>query len=617
VRLLVSGGAGFIGSEFVRQTVADHPEDSVVVLDKLTYAGNVRNLDPVAELSNFRFVRGDICDAGLVETLVAETDVVVNFAAESHVDRSLEAPGQFIQTDVYGTYVLLEAARRAGHARFVQVSTDEVYGDVEEGTSSEEDPLRPRSPYSASKAGAELMVWAYRASYGMPVITTRGSNTYGPYQYPEKIIPLFITNAIDDQPLPIYGDGSAVRDYLHVTDHARGIDTALRLGTPGEDYNVGYGGATNGHEVADLAQGAPSRPPRTRPAVRRQHVKVARAGLAARDLARPWNAADGELVSRQRVMVASSQVGRLLGVLPAQLQATSGGSGAGTVRILLTGGNGQLGRELVEAATAAGHDVHSTTHADCDITSPDSVRQAIEGADPEVLINCAAWNKVDAAESQSDDAFRVNAVGPRVLAGLCAARQVLLVHLSTDYVFDGSATSPVDEWQGPNPLSMYGASKLAGENEVRFLAPRHQVVRTAWLYGRDGPNFVLSILRAMAEGRPLRVVSDQLGSPTWTGHLAPALLRVIARDIPGTYHLTNSGAVSWHGFAQAIVAAVGSSVDVAAITTAEYPAAARRPLYSVLDNRVWRLLGETALPDWQEGLHAYVAHVRDSGALDR
>ena len=260
MRLLVTGGAGFIGSEFVRQTIANHPEDSVVVLDKLTYAGNVRNLDQVASSANYRFVHGDICDGALVEPLVRDVDAIVNFAAESHVDRSLEAPGQFIQTDVYGTYVLLEAARGAGVGRFLQVSTDEVYGDIEKGSSSEGDALRPRSPYSASKAGGEMMVWAYRASYGMPVITTRGANTYGPYQYPEKIIPLFITNAIDDQPLPIYGDGSALRDYIHVADHARGIDTALRAGSPGEDYNVGYGGATSGIEVADLVLAALDKP---------------------------------------------------------------------------------------------------------------------------------------------------------------------------------------------------------------------------------------------------------------------------------------------------------------------------------------------------------------------
>lgn len=256
----MAGGAGFIGSEFVRHTLSSHPDDSVVVLDKLTYAGNLRNLDPVAASSRFRFVHGDICDARTVETLAGEADAIVNFAAESHVDRSLEAPGQFIQTDVYGTFVLLDAARRIGHSRFLQVSTDEVYGDVTEGRSAEGDPLRPRSPYSASKAGGEMMAWAYRESYGVPVITTRGSNTYGPYQYPEKIIPLFITNALDDQPLPIYGDGNAVRDYLYVTDHARGIDTALRLGTPGEDYNIGYGGETNGHEVADLVLGALGKP---------------------------------------------------------------------------------------------------------------------------------------------------------------------------------------------------------------------------------------------------------------------------------------------------------------------------------------------------------------------
>ncbi len=260
MRLLVCGGAGFIGSEFVRQTITNHRDDSVVVLDKLTYAGNVRNLDPVAGDDRMRLVHGDICDTTLVAALVNGVDAIVNFAAESHVDRSLEAAGQFIQTDVYGTYVLLEAARQAEVQRFVQVSTDEVYGDVPEGTSSEDDPLRPRSPYSASKAGAEMMVWAFRASHSLPVITTRGSNTYGPYQYPEKIIPLFITNAIDDQPLPIYGDGSAVRDYIHVADHARGIDVALRAGAPGEDYNIGYGGATSGAEIADLVLDALSKP---------------------------------------------------------------------------------------------------------------------------------------------------------------------------------------------------------------------------------------------------------------------------------------------------------------------------------------------------------------------
>jgi dTDP-glucose 4,6-dehydratase len=251
VRLLVTGGAGFIGSEFVRMTLRDHPDDSVIVLDKLTYAGNERNLETVRGDEGFRFVRGDICDGATVNELAGEADVIVNFAAESHVDRSLEAPGQFILTDVYGTFVLMDAARSHGHERFLQVSTDEVYGDVSSGHSVEGDPLRPRSPYSASKAGGELQVQAYRTSYAFPAIVTRGSNTYGPYQYPEKIIPLFITNAIDDRPLPIYGDGGAVRDYLYVEDHARGIDRALRHGEVGMDYNIGAGGETDGITVAD------------------------------------------------------------------------------------------------------------------------------------------------------------------------------------------------------------------------------------------------------------------------------------------------------------------------------------------------------------------------------
>ncbi|HEX6537643.1 MAG TPA: dTDP-glucose 4,6-dehydratase [Candidatus Dormibacteraeota bacterium] len=251
MRLLITGGAGFIGSEFVRMTLAEHPDTEVVVLDKLTYAGNLANLALVVDSPRFRFVRGDICDAALVHELVSATDAIVNFAAETHVDRSLMSAGQFVQTDVFGTFVLLEAARSARHSRFVHVSTDEVYGEVLEGASVEADPLRPRSPYSASKAGAEMLISAYRASYGVGALVTRGSNAYGPYQFPEKIVPLFITNAIDERPLPIYGRGEAVRDYLHVSDHARAIDLVLRQGTPGEDYNVACGNGLSGVAVAD------------------------------------------------------------------------------------------------------------------------------------------------------------------------------------------------------------------------------------------------------------------------------------------------------------------------------------------------------------------------------
>jgi dTDP-glucose 4,6-dehydratase len=240
-RLLVTGGAGFIGSTFVRRQLAADPEVRITVLDKLTYAGNPANLAPIADDPRYRFVQGDIADAAVVEGLAADVDAIVNFAAESHVDRSIEDPDAFIRTDVYGTHVLLEAARRHRHARFLQISTDEVYGDVPSGSSSEEDRLRPRSPYAASKAAADLLVHAAFTTHGTPAIVSRASNNFGPHQYPEKIIPLFVTNAIDSQALPLYGDGRQVRDWLYVDDHCDALALVLERGQPGELYNVGGG----------------------------------------------------------------------------------------------------------------------------------------------------------------------------------------------------------------------------------------------------------------------------------------------------------------------------------------------------------------------------------------
>jgi dTDP-glucose 4,6-dehydratase len=251
-RLLVTGGAGFIGSNFCRHVLSTHPEDRVVVYDKLTYAGNLENLKDVADDPRYAFVKGDICDADLVRATMRQhaIDTVVNFAAETHVDRSLTDAGSFVETDVRGTWVLLEAAKELGVQRYHQVSTDEVYGQVLEGASVETDPLEARSPYSASKAGGDLMVLAYHASFGLPVTITRGSNNIGPYQYPEKVVPLFVTNAIDDKPLPIYGDGMQMRDYQYVVDHCEGIDTVLIKGEIGEIYNLGTGASTRNIDMA-------------------------------------------------------------------------------------------------------------------------------------------------------------------------------------------------------------------------------------------------------------------------------------------------------------------------------------------------------------------------------
>lgn len=255
-QLMITGGAGFIGSNFVRYLLERYPQYSVVVYDKLTYAGNLNNLKDVAErfAGRYAFVKGDICDAATVrETIRAHgVDTIVNFAAETHVDRSIMDPDAFIKTDVYGTYVLLEAAREFGLERYLQISTDEVYGHVPVGASKETDPVAPRSPYAASKASADLLVNAYYVTYNLPVVITRGSNNIGPYQYPEKVVPLFITNAIDDLPLPLYGDGLQVRDYQYVLDHCEAIDLVLHKGETGGIYNIGTGTEMRNIDMARL-----------------------------------------------------------------------------------------------------------------------------------------------------------------------------------------------------------------------------------------------------------------------------------------------------------------------------------------------------------------------------
>ena len=240
VEVLVTGGAGFIGSSFVHFALDAHTDWRITTLDKLTYAGRRENLQDLEGHPRHRFIRGDVADADVAAPLVRDSEIVVNFAAETHVDRSLTSAGEFIRTDVYGTFVLLDAARRAADLRcFVQVSTDEVYGSVPEGASRETDELRPRNPYAASKAAADRLAYSYWATYGVPVVITRPSNNYGPRQYPEKVIPLFVTNAIDDRPLPLYGDGLNVRDWLHVEDHCRAITLLIEQGGHGEAYNIG------------------------------------------------------------------------------------------------------------------------------------------------------------------------------------------------------------------------------------------------------------------------------------------------------------------------------------------------------------------------------------------
>jgi dTDP-glucose 4,6-dehydratase len=239
--LLVTGGAGFIGSNFIRYMVRKYDGYKIINLDKLTYAGNLENLKDIEDIKNYRFIKGDICDRDLVEDIFSgnKIDAVINFAAESHVDRSITDPGVFIQTDVYGVFVLLEAATKYKSKVFLQISTDEVYGSIEKGSFAEDDTLAPNSPYSASKTGAEMIVRSFFRTYQTPILVTRTSNNFGPYQYPEKIIPLFVTNLIDGKKVPLYGDGMNVRDWIYVSDNCIALDMVLHKGKIGEVYNIG------------------------------------------------------------------------------------------------------------------------------------------------------------------------------------------------------------------------------------------------------------------------------------------------------------------------------------------------------------------------------------------
>lgn len=252
MRILVTGGAGFIGSQFVRSLLSQDPAARITVLDKLTYSGVEENLAPVAGHPGYTFVRGDICDVDAVDQVMPGHDAVVHFAAESHVDRSIAGAGPFVMTNVVGTQVLLDAARKHGVGRFVHVSTDEVYGSISEGSWTEEWPLAPNSPYSASKASSDLLALAYHRTHGMDVVVTRCSNNYGPYQFPEKVIPLFVSNLMDGKHVPLYGNGGNVRDWLHVSDHCRGIDLVLRKGRAGEVYNIGGGTELTNKELTGV-----------------------------------------------------------------------------------------------------------------------------------------------------------------------------------------------------------------------------------------------------------------------------------------------------------------------------------------------------------------------------
>ena len=640
MRFLVTGGAGFIGSALTRHIVGATAHEAVVV-DKLTYAGNLDSLAPVADDDRYRFIRADIADGPRMRDLVeaAMPDVIIHLAAETHVDRSIDGAGAFVQTNLVGTSVLLDVALaywrslpagRRDAFRFLHVSTDEVFGSLDGGAGAfaETSSYRPNSPYAASKAGSDHLVRAWHRTYGLPVVISNCSNNYGPYQFPEKLIPLMILNGLEGKKLPVYGQGQNVRDWLFVEDHVRALLLIAEKGEVGESYNVGGNcERTNidvvknhlpadgrdhprcGHRPARKPGHLRRRPAGPRPALRHRRDQDPRPPeLAAAGELRDRAGKDRALVSRQSRLVAARASGRL--------SRRTAGSGA---LILVFGGNGQLGRELAGQAKATGVALMGLGHREADIADAAVVEAAIAAAAPSLIVNAAAYNAVDDAESDVVSAMRVNAEGPGVLAAAATRHGIPLVHVSTDYVFDGEKGSPYDEDDAIGPLGAYARSKAEGEAAVRRAAPAHYILRTAWLFSIHGANFLKLMVKLAQEKPELKAASDQTSSPTAARDLADAILLLATQGEGrfGTYHLAGTGAATRHEWASAVVAAqapfTGKAPPVHAVPASAFPAAARRPRYTALDCSKFAATFGFRPRIWQDGVKDTVAELFAKG----
>ena len=514
--IIVTGGAGFIGSNFIFYMLKEHPQDRIVCLDSLTYAGNLSTLAPVMDQPNFRFVKLDICDRPGVYTLFEEEkpDVIVNFAAESHVDRSIENPEVFLQTNIIGTSVLMDACRKYGISRYHQVSTDEVYGDLPLDRPDlffhEDTPIHTSSPYSTSKASADLLVMAYHRTYGLPVTISRCSNNYGPYQFPEKLIPLMIANALADKPLPVYGEGLNVRDWLYVEDHCKAIDLILRNGTVGEVYNIGGHNEMKNIDIVKLICEYLGKPESLI-----EHVQD-RKGHDMRYAIDPTKIhnelgwlpetmfKDGIRLTIQWYLDHKEWWRTSKRGIPEYYKKCTE-ERLINMKVFVTGVAGQLGHDVMNELAKRGYEgigsdiapsysgvqdespVTSMPYVAMDITDKEAVCKTLTEINPDVVVHCAAWTAVDLAEDEDKQAKvkAINVDGTANIASVCKELDAKMVYISTDYVFDGQGTEP---WQPDckdyKPLNVYGQTKLDGELAVSSTLDKYFIVRIAWVFGK-------------------------------------------------------------------------------------------------------------------------------------
>ena len=530
---------------------------------------------------------------------------MVNFAAESHVDRSIHGAADFVLTNVLGAQQVFEAALRHEVGRVVHVSTDEVYGSIDEGSWTEDHILEPNSPYSAAKAGSDLIARAYAKTYGLNISITRCSNNYGPYHFPEKVIPLFVTNLLDGEKVPLYGEGANVRDWLHVDDHCRGIQLVRRARAarrvlqhrrrPRAVQQGAHREAARGDRPRLELRREHHRPARRRPrpALLGRLLEDRRARLRAADDLRGRPGHDGAVVPRQPRLVGAAQ-GRG-GDRTRWWARRTPSERRRHIAWLVTGARGQLGtRPARGPRPRPGDDVTGLGRAELDLTDEAAVRAAVRDwlsgvrADRAVVLNAAAYTAVDAAETDEATADAGQRPGARAGSPRSWPAGARLVHVSTDYVFDGDGDRAVRRWtRRSRRASAYGRTKAAGERAVAAAGGDATVVRTAWVYGAPAATSCRRCSGSRAQHETLTVVDDQRGSPTWSADLAAGLVELARRDGAGAAGCCTArtpARSTWCGFARAVFEELGADPErVRPITTAEFPRPAPRPAYSVLD----------------------------------